>query len=128
MKTEKEGRKEEEEAEEEEEEEGEEEEEEKEEEEEEDKQKNEIGGRRRKNALGCGHWMPSSKVWVKEMERGIAALPHLPGRREDDGEEVRDGHGHENQVGRGPHVLLAQHDYDQDVGQEGHGLEETKNG
>jgi len=48
----------------------------------------------------------------------------LPGRREDDGEQVGDGHGHEDHVSGRPHVLLAQHDDDEYVGQEGDGQDE----
>ena len=43
---------------------------------------------------------------------------YSPRRREYDGEQVRDGHRHEHEVGRGPHVLLAEHDDDQDVADE----------
>ena len=45
----------------------------------------------------------------------------LPRSWEDDGEEVGDCHRHEDHVGGRAHVLLAQHDYDQDVGEEGDG-------
>ena len=47
-----------------------------------------------------------------------------PRRGEDDGEQVGDGHGHEDEVGGGARVLLAQHDDDQDVGEEGHGQDD----
>ena len=45
----------------------------------------------------------------------------LPRSWEDDGEEVGDCHRHEDHVGGRAHVLLAQHDYNQDVGEEGDG-------
>ena len=46
-----------------------------------------------------------------------------PWRWEYDCEQIRDGHRHEDEVGGRAHVLLAQNDDDQDVGQEGDGLE-----
>jgi hypothetical protein len=43
-----------------------------------------------------------------------------PGRREEQGEHVRQGHGHQHCVGGRAHVPLGQHHHDQRVGDHGH--------
>ena len=47
-----------------------------------------------------------------------------PGGREEERQHVAQGHGHQNEIGRRPHVLLWQDEDDQRIGDDGHDHQE----